>query len=68
MPMPTLKLEKKFYGEWRNHNDAVGDFMLLCHDTNIIMDVASTGALQKICKDLPVRNMKSTFIKNLLCK
>lgn len=65
--MPTLKLEKKFYGEWRNHNDAVADFMLLC-DTNIIMDVASTAALQKICKDLPVRNMKSTFIKNLSCK
>lgn len=31
----------------RNHNDAVANFMLLCHDTNIVLDVTSTGTLQR---------------------
>lgn len=35
----------------RNHNDAVANFMLLCHDTNIVLDVTSTGTLQTIGKN-----------------
>lgn len=43
--MLILKLEKKFYGEWRNYNDVVVDFMLFCYDINIIMDVVFIGVL-----------------------
>lgn len=47
----------------RNHNDAVADFMLLCHDTNIVLDVTSTGVLQMIGKNSKTyfRNVKSTL-------
>lgn len=45
----------------RNYNDAVADFMLLCHDT--VLDVTSTGVLQTIGKNSKTyfRNVKSTL-------
>lgn len=55
----------------RNYNDAVADFMLLCHDTNIVLDVTSTGVLQTIGKNSKTFQKCEKhfeFIKNLLCK